>query len=129
MRKIIHTEQAPAAIGTYSQAVQVGDTVYLSGQVGLVPARMELIEGGFAEQMHQVMRNLQAVCTAAGGGLDDLVKLNVYLLDLGEFDQVNTIMAGYLSEPYPARAAIQVSALPKGALVEIDAVMVPGSRA
>lgn len=128
MRKIIHTEHAPAAIGTYSQAVQIGDTVYLSGQVGLVPETMELIEGGFDAQLHQVMRNLQAVCAAAGGQLDDLVKLNVYVLDLGHFDAVNAIMAEYLDKPYPARAAIQVSALPKGAVVEIDGVMVPGSR-
>ncbi len=128
MKKIIHTEHAPAALGTYSQAVQVGDTVYLSGQVGLVPASMELAEGGFDGQLHQVMQNLRAVCVAAGGQLEDLVKLNVYLIDLGHFEQVNKLMAGYLKPPYPARAAVQVSALPKGAEVEIDGVMVVGSR-
>ncbi len=128
MRKIIHTEHAPAALGTYSQAVQVGDTVYLSGQVGLLPETMELVEGGCEGQLHQVMKNLSAVCQAAGGDLDDVVKFNVYLIDLGNFDKVNKIMAGYLKEPYPARAAVQVSALPKAAQVEVDAVMVVGSR-
>ncbi len=128
MRKIIHTDQAPAALGTYSQAVQVGDTVYLSGQVGLVPETMELVEGGCEEQLHQVMKNLRSVCNAAGGELKDLVKLNVFLIDLGNFETVNKIMADYLPTPYPARAAVQVSALPKGAVVEIDGVMVVGDQ-
>lgn len=128
MKKIIHSDNAPAAIGTYSQAVAVGETVYLSGQVGLDPAVMELVDGGFEAQLHQVMKNLLAVCTAAGGGLEDMVKFNVYLIDLGHFAKVNEIMEGYLNAPYPARAAIQVSALPKSAEVEIDGVMVVGSR-
>lgn len=128
MRKVIHTEHAPAAIGTYSQAIQVGDTVYLSGQVALDPKTMKLVEGGFEKQLDRVMKNLQAVCTAAGGVLDDMVKFNVYLLDLGHFETVNKIMASYLNAPYPARAAIEVVGLPKGSMVEIDGVMVVNSR-
>ncbi len=128
MRKVIHTEQAPAAIGPYSQAIQVGDTVYLSGQVGLDPETMKIVEGGFKAQLNRVMQNLQAVCAAAGGDLDDMVKFNVFVLDLGEFETVNEIMLSYLKAPFPARAAIQVSRLPKDALVEIDGVMVIGSR-
>ncbi len=122
-RSIIQTPDAPAAIGTYSQAVRVGDTVYLSGQIGLDPASMQLVEG-IEQQIHQVFRNLAAVATAAGGTLADVVKLNVFLTDLGDFPRVNEIMAQYFSAPYPARAAVGVAALPRGALVEADAIMV-----
>ncbi len=122
-RQIIETGNAPAAIGTYSQAVRHGDTVYLSGQIPLDPETMEMVEGDIEGQIHRVFLNLQAVCTAAGGGLDDVVKLNVYLTDLGNFAAVNSIMAGYFSEPYPARAAVGVAALPRGAEVEMDAVL------
>lgn len=122
-KTIIATSGAPQAIGTYSQAVRVGDTVYLSGQIGLNPADMQLVEG-IEAQIHQVFANLRAVAEAAGGGLADLVKLNVYLTDLGDFAKVNEIMARYFSQPYPARAAVGVAALPRGALVEADGVMV-----
>lgn len=125
-RQIIRTDQAPQAIGTYSQAVRVGDTVYLSGQIGLDPASMTLVEG-IENQIHQVFRNLQAVAQAAGGSLADVVKLNVFLTDLGHFARVNEIMAQYFREPYPARAAVGVASLPRGALVEADAVMVIGA--
>ena len=123
-RKIISTDLAPQAIGTYSQAVQVGDTVYLSGQIPLVPETMELVDEGIEAQIHRVFGNLQAVAAAAGGALSDVVKLNVFLTDLGDFPIVNQVMAEYFDEPYPARAAIGVAALPKGAAVEMDAVMV-----
>ena len=123
-RKIIGTKQAPAAIGTYSQAVRAGDTVYLSGQIPLDPATMQLVGGPFADQVRRVFDNLAAVAEAAGGSLADVVKFNVYLTDLGNFATVNEVMASYLAEPYPARAAIGVAALPKGAEVEVDAVMV-----
>ena len=123
-RQIIHTDQAPAAIGTYSQAVKVGDTVYLSGQIPLDPASMEMVDGDIGAQIHRVFESLRAVAIAAGGGLNDIVKLNVFLVDLGCFPQVNEIMAGYFDEPYPARAAVGVAALPKGAQVEMDAIMV-----
>lgn len=122
-KSIIRTDGAPAAIGTYSQAVKVGGTVYLSGQIGLDPATMEMASGTEA-QIHQVFQNLKAVAEAAGGGLADLVKLNVFLTDLGHFGKVNQIMAEYFSEPYPARAAVGVAALPRGAEVEADGVMV-----
>ena len=122
-RKIIHTDQAPKAIGTYSQAVRHGNTVYLSGQIPLDPASMEMVGGAIEDQIHRVFRNLQAVCEAAGGSLDQVVKLNVFLTDLANFDAVNTIMAEYFSTPYPARAAIGVAALPRGAEVEMDAVL------
>lgn len=127
-RRIIHTDQAPAAIGTYSQAVAVGDQVFLSGQIPLDPATMELVGGDDIDaQIEQVFRNLAAVAEAAGGSLQDVVKLNVFLVDLGNFPRVNEIMARHFSEPYPARAAIGVAALPKGAGVEMDAVLVlPG---
>jgi reactive intermediate/imine deaminase len=121
-KKIIQTTQAPAAIGTYSQAVQVGKTVYLSGQIGLDPARMELVDGIDA-QVRRVFDNIKAVTEAAGGSMADIVKLNVFLIDLNNFALVNTIMAEYFAEPYPARAAVGVASLPKGALVEADAVM------
>ena len=123
-RKIIHTEQAPAAIGPYSQAVQAGDTVYLSGQIGLDPGRMALVEGGLEAQAKRVLQNLSAVAQAAGGSLADVVKLNVYLPDLSHFARVNEIMAQFFSEPFPARAAVGVAALPKGALIEIEGVLV-----
>jgi len=121
-RQIIQTTAAPAAIGTYSQAVQVGQTVYLSGQIGLDPATMQMVEG-IEAQIHRVFQNLGAVATAAGGSLADVVKLNIFLTDLSHFPLVNEIMAGYFSQPYPARAAVGVSALPRGALVEADGVL------
>lgn len=122
-KNIIQTADAPAAIGTYSQAVRVDSTVYLSGQIGLEPASMQLVDG-IEGQIHQVFKNLAAVAKAAGGSLDDVVKLNIFLTDLGHFPRVNEIMAQYFAEPYPARAAVGVAALPRGALVEADAVMV-----
>jgi reactive intermediate/imine deaminase len=122
-KSIIQTANAPAAIGTYSQAVQVDRTVYLSGQIGLDPATMQLVDG-IEAQIHQVFKNLRAVATAAGGSLGDVAKLNVFLTDLGHFSRVNEIMAEYFSQPYPARAAVGVASLPRGALVEADAVMV-----
>ena len=120
----IHTATAPAAIGTYSQAVRAGETVYLSGQIPLDPGTMELVAGGIDAQIRQVFDNLGAVAQAAGGGLGDIVKLNVYLIDLGHFPRVNEIMSQYFQEPYPARAAIGVAALPKAAAVEMDAILV-----
>ena len=126
-RDIVKTEQAPQAIGTYSQAVKVGDTVYLSGQIPLVPETMELVESDMEAQIRRVFANLQAVCAAAGGSLADIAKLNVFLTDLGHFPLVNQVMAEYFTEPYPARAAVGVAALPKGAQVEMDAVMVLGA--
>jgi reactive intermediate/imine deaminase len=122
-KQAIHTEQAPAAIGPYSQAVRHGDIVFLSGQIPLDPATMQLVTGDISEQVHRVFRNLRAVCEAAGGGLDDIVKLNVYLTDLGNFATVNAIMQTYFAEPYPARAAVGVAALPLGAEVEMEAVL------
>ena len=122
-RQIIKTGNAPAAIGPYSQAVRHGDTVYLSGQIPLDPATMELVNGDINAQTHRVFVNLKAVCEAAGGSLDGIVKLNVYLTDLGNFATVNQIMAKYFSEPYPARAAVGVVALPLGAEVEMEAVL------
>ncbi len=122
-REIISTDKAPQAIGTYSQAVKVNSTVYMSGQIPLVPATMELVEGNIAAQIRQVFDNLSAVAAAAGGSLADVAKLNVFLTDLGNFPVVNEIMADYFDQPYPARAAIGVAALPKGAAVEMDAVL------
>lgn len=122
-KEIISTDQAPQAIGTYSQAVKVGTTVYLSGQIPLVPETMEIVEGDIEARIHRVFQNLQAVCKAAGGDLSDIVKLNVFLTDLGNFPVVNKVMAEYFAEPYPARAAIGVAALPKDAGVEMDGVM------
>lgn len=122
-KSVIATEDAPAAIGPYSQAVKMGDTVYLSGQIPLVPDTMELIDGSFSDQVHQVFKNLNAVCEAAGGTLQDIVKLNIYLTDLSHFATVNEIMAEHFKQPYPARAAIGVAELPKGAQVEMDGVM------
>jgi reactive intermediate/imine deaminase len=123
-KQIIQTDQAPKAIGTYSQAVKAGNTVYLSGQIPLDPATMVLVEGGTDAQIRRVFDNLKAVAEAAGGGLKDVVKLNVFLTDLAHFSLVNEIMAEYFAAPYPARAAIGVAALPRGAGVEMDAVMV-----
>jgi len=125
-REIISTENAPQAIGTYSQAVKTGNTVYLSGQIPLVPETMELVEGDIRAQINQVFQNLSAVCEAAGGSLADIAKLNVFLTDLSNFPIVNEIMAEYFSEPYPARAAVGVASLPKVAQVEMDAIMVLG---
>ena len=122
-KSIIQTDNAPAAIGTYSQAVKAGTTVYLSGQIPLVPETMQLVSDVFAEQATQVFENIKAVCEAAGGTTNDLVKVNIYLLDLGNFATVNEIMAKYFTKPYPARAAIGIKALPKDALIEIDGVM------
>ncbi len=122
-RKSIQTDKAPAAIGTYSQAVKIGTTVYLSGQIPLIPESMELVDGGFNDQIAQVFENLQAVAIASGGTLDDIVKLNIYLTDLGNFATVNQVMGTYFSEPYPARAALGVADLPKGAQVEIDGIL------
>ena len=123
-RATINTENAPAAIGTYSQAVKVNNTVYLSGQIPLIPETMTLIEGGIDAQIEQVFKNLSAVCEKAGGSLQDIVKLNIYLTDLGNFATVNEIMARYFEQPYPARAAIGISQLPKDSLVEMDGIMV-----
>lgn len=122
-RQVIHTDAAPKAIGTYSQAVRCGGTVYLSGQIGLDPQTMEMA-AGIDAQIIRVLENLQAVTAAAGGGLNDCVRLTVYLTDLKHFARVNELMAKYFNAPYPARAAIGVASLPREALVEIDAVMV-----
>ena len=125
-KQIIKTSGAPAAIGTYSQAVKAGDTVYLSGQIPLDPASGEMVAGEIRAQIARVFDNLAAVAKAAGGSLHDVVKLNVFLIDLKHFPQVNETMAQYFEEPYPARAAVGVAALPRGAQVEMDAVMVLG---
>ena len=122
-REIITTDQAPQAIGTYSQAVRVGSTVYLSGQSPLVPETMTLVEGDIEAQIRRVFDNLAAVARAAGGSLDDVVKLNIFLTDLANFATVNSVMAEYFNQPYPARAAIGVAALPRDAGVEMDAIM------
>jgi len=122
-KQIISTVQAPAAIGTYSQATRHGDTTYLSGQIPLDPTSMELVEGDARAQIHRVFKNLQAVCEAAGGTLNDILKLNVFLTDLDNFPTVNEVMAEYFTEPYPARAAVGVAALPRGAQVEMDAIL------
>ncbi|QBY04140.1 RidA family protein [Thalassotalea sp. HSM 43] len=123
MKTIISTENAPSAIGTYSQAVKVNNTVYLSGQIPLEPQSMAVVDGGFEAQTHQVFKNLSAVCTAAGGDLNDMVKVNIFMTDLSNFATVNEIMSQYFAQPYPARAAIGVSQLPKGVDIEIDGVM------
>ncbi|HSH29492.1 MAG TPA: RidA family protein [Thiohalobacter sp.] len=123
-REIIATDKAPQAIGPYSQAVRYGGTVYLSGQIPLVPETMELVTGDMEAQVRRVFDNLGAVCEAAGGSLNDIAKLNIFLADLVHFPLVNDIMKEYFSEPYPARAAIGVASLPRGAAVEMDAVMV-----
>lgn len=123
-KAIIQTNDAPAAIGTYSQAVKVNDTVYLSGQIPLDPQTMTMVDGDFAAQAHQVFKNLRAVCEASGGSLENIVKLNIFMTDLGNFPVVNEVMAQYFDEPYPARAAVGVKQLPKDAEVEADGVMV-----
>lgn len=125
-RSVIHTDKAPAAIGTYSQAVKVGDTVYLSGQIPLVPETMEVVDGDMGVQIRQVFSNLQAVAEAAGGSLADIAKLNIFLTDLSHFALVNEVMADYFHQPYPARAAVGVASLPKDVPVEMDAIMVLG---
>ena len=122
-KEIISTDQAPQAIGTYSQAVKTGNTVYLSGQIPLIPSSMEMVEGNIEAQIRQVFDNLQAVANAAGGGLEHVLKLNVFLTDLSNFPVVNEVMAEYFQQPYPARAAVGVAALPKNAAVEMDAVL------
>ena len=119
----VHSDSAPAAIGPYSQAIKAGPFVFLSGQIPLDPKSMEIVSDDIAAQTHQVFKNLIAVADAAGGSLSNAAKLTIYLTDLGDFAVVNEIMAGYFSEPYPARATIQVSALPKGSAVEIDAIL------
>jgi reactive intermediate/imine deaminase len=123
-KAIINTDKAPKAIGTYSQAVKVNNTVYLSGQIPLDPETMTLVDGDFTAQAHQVFKNLKAVCEAADGSLADIVKLNLFLTDLNNFAIVNDVMAQYFAEPYPARAAIGVKELPKDAVVEADGIMV-----
>ena len=123
IKQFIQTPDAPAAIGTYSQAIRVGDTVYLSGQIGLDPVTMQMVEGVDA-QIHRVFQNLRAVASAADCSFNDLVKLNVYLTDLGHFAKVNEIMSSYFRQPFPARAAVGVAALPRGALVEMDGILV-----
>ncbi len=128
-KHIIATDKAPAAVGTYSQAVAVtgGTTIYLSGQIPLIPETMEIVEGGISEEIHQVFKNLTAVCNEAGGDLSSIVKLNIFLTDLSNFPVVNEIMAQYFDQPYPARAAIGVKELPKAVGVEMDGVMVTDS--
>jgi reactive intermediate/imine deaminase len=125
-RTAIHTDRAPAAIGPYSQGVRSGQTVYLSGQIPLDPATGALVEGDIAAQSRRAFDNLKAVCEAAGGSLDAVVRLGLYVTDLGDFATVNAVMAEYFSAPYPARSTIQVSALPKAAVVEVDAILVLG---
>jgi reactive intermediate/imine deaminase len=122
-KKIIHTNKAPEAIGTYSQAVEHQGLVFISGQIPLDPVSMEVVAGGIESQIQRVFENLSAVCVAADGSLDDIVKLTIFLTDLGAFPQVNTIMGQYFTAPYPARAAVEVSALPKGVNVEMDAIL------
>lgn len=125
-RTIIHTEHAPNAIGPYSQAVREGRTVYLSGQIPLDPATGELVGGDITAQTRRVFDNLTAVCTAAGGSLGDIVRVGIYLMDLADFAAVNAVMAEYCKQPYPARSTIGVSALPRGARIEVDAIMIAG---
>ncbi|MCB1553408.1 MAG: RidA family protein [Xanthomonadales bacterium] len=125
-RIALHSDQAPAAIGPYSQAVRAGQTVYFSGQIPLDPASGELVAGDIAAQTHRIFKNLAAVAESAGGSLADVVRIGIYLTDLGNFAAVNAVMAEYFDAPYPARSTIEVSGLPKGAQVEIDAVMVLG---
>lgn len=125
-RTVVHSEKAPAAIGTYSQAIKVGDTVYLSGQIGLDPYSMELVDG-IEAQIRRVFDNIKAVCEASGGSLTDIVKLNIFLTDLGHFQLVNQIMGEYFAQPYPARAALGINTLPRNALVEMDGILVISS--
>lgn len=123
-KAVISTDNAPSAIGTYSQAIKVSNTVYLSGQIPLDPESMQLVEGGISAEIDQVFKNLAAVCEEAGGSLKDIVKLNIFLTDMGNFASVNEAMAHYFTAPYPARAAIGVKELPKGVGVEMDGIMV-----
>lgn len=123
-REVIHTDKAPQAIGTYSQAVKVGNTIYLSGQIPLIPESMELVDANAETQIRRVFDNLKAVAQAAGGTMSDIAKLNIFLTNLSDFPKVNEVMAEYFTQPYPARAAVGVAALPKGARVEMDAIMV-----
>ena len=123
IKEIIHTHDAPAAIGTYSQAVRYGDLVFLSGQIPLDPASMEIVGGEFEDQVRRVFDNLSAVCQASGGNLGNIIKLTVFLTDMNNFPQVNAIMGEYFEQPYPARAAVGVASLPKGAVVEMEAVL------
>ena len=123
-KEIISTPNAPQAIGTYSQAVKVDNTVYISGQIPLVPETMQVVEGDFKENARQVFRNINAITIAAGGNINDLVKINIFLTDLSNFATVNEVMEEFFTQPYPARAALQISALPKGVSIEADAVMV-----
>ena len=125
-RQAIHSDRAPAAIGPYSQATRAGNTVYFSGQVPIDPATGNLVDGDIAAQARRAFDNLKAVCEAAGGSFDDIVRVGLYLTDLSQFSQVNAVMAEYFSEPYPARSTIEVSALPRGAAFEVDAIMVLG---
>lgn len=125
-RTPIHTDRAPAAIGPYSQAVRCGDTVYLSGQIPLDPATMQLVDGDIATQTRRVFDNLTALCEAADGSLAQIARIGIFLTDLGDFAAVNAVMAEYFTPPYPARSTVQVSALPRGAQVEVDAVLVLG---
>lgn len=127
-RHIIHTTSAPAAIGTYSQAVRVGDTVWISGQIPLDPVTQELVSGDIETEIRRVFDNLRAIATAAGTTLDDAVKVTIFLTDLAHFAKVNEVMAQYFAQPYPARAAVGVAALPRGARVEIECVLALGSR-
>jgi reactive intermediate/imine deaminase len=122
-RRIIHTEHAPAAIGTYSQAVRAGDTVYISGQIPLDPATQSLVTGDFETQVRRVFANLKAIASAAGGSLDDALRVTIYLTELGNFPVVNKVMAEFCREPYPSRATVGVAALPRGAAVEIDCIL------
>lgn len=122
-KRIIHTDDAPSAIGTYSQAVRSGNLLFMSGQIPLDPATMEVVEGDFAARAHRVFQNLKAVAEAAGGSLDDAVKLTIFLTDLGNFATVNEVMAQYFNEPYPARAAVGVASLPKGVDIEAEATL------
>lgn len=122
-KSVIHTDKAPQAIGTYSQAVKSGTTIYLSGQIPLVPETMQMVSDDFSQQAKQVFENLQAVCEAAGGTTNDLVKVNIFLTELSNFSTVNEIMSQYFKQPYPARAAIGVKELPKGSQIEIDGIM------
>lgn len=122
-KQAIHTDKAPAAIGVYSQAIKAGNTVYISGQIPLIPETGEMISDNIEDQIHQVFKNMQAIAEESGGDLSNAVKVTVFLTDLGNFGAVNEIMAQYFPEPYPARAALEISALPKGALVEADAIL------
>lgn len=122
-RAVIATQSAPQAIGPYSQGIKVGNTVWISGQIPLDPASMEMVTGDIGAEAEQVFSNLKAVAAAAGGSLDDAVKINISLTDLGDFEAVNTVMANHFNEPYPARACVQVAALPKGARIEVEAIL------